>query len=444
VKADVFWPFQDRKILLDMRGGAAHRRGLIGMKRSKRTTGWPAAILVGVGAGAAAVYLYSQGLIPPLPTVQGTGTDNAPVASSAPARPKASAPAEAPSQPQIAATGEVAPPAKPMTVPSFDVVLVEPNGEGVLAGRAQPGWTVTLESGGTKVAMATADAQGEWSIVLEKPLPQGNHSLSLKTISPDGTRALSSQQTVSVAVAKVGEDTAAPLAGASESANGPAGNVPIPSDTVAADAAQSKMQVASIEPTIQATVGGGQATQQPRPGITLSTVDYQDTGSEAGKLTVTGTADPGAQLSLYFDDVPVAKVTADGLGMWRIETDKKLGLGAHTFRAERYDQAAQKVAARAMVTFERANPAPPPAVAETGKSQVAAAEAGQQQTSAQDALTNEKAKIYVIKRGDTLWDIARRYLGSGFLYSSIFQDNREVIRNPDLILPQQQVKMPKP
>src|SRR5262245_63449862 len=198
------------------------------MKRSKRSTGWLAAILVGVGAGAAALYLYSQGLIPPLPTGQGAGTDNGPVASSAPAKPEASAPAEAPSRPQIAATGEVA---QPMTVPSFDVVLVEPNGEGVLAGRAQPGWTVTLETGGTKVAMATADAQGEWSIVLEKPLSQGNHSLSLKTISPDGTRALSSQQTVSVAVAKVGEDTA-PLASASESASGSAGNVQLQSATV--------------------------------------------------------------------------------------------------------------------------------------------------------------------------------------------------------------------
>jgi nucleoid-associated protein YgaU len=411
------------------------------MKRSKRSTGWLGAILVGVGAGAAALYLYSHGLIPPLPTGQGGGTDNGPVASSAPAKPEASAAAEAPLQPQIAATGEVAQPAKPITVPSFDVVLIEPNGEGVLAGRAQPGWTITLETGGTKVAMATADAQGEWSIVLDKPLPQGNHSLSLKTISPDGTRALSSQQTVSVAVAKVREDTA-PLASAGESASGPAGNVPL-SDTVAADAPQPKTQVASIEPTIQATVGGGQA-QQPRPAIALSTVDYQDTGAEAGKLTVTGTADPGAQLSLYFDDVPVAKVTADTLGMWRIETDKKLGLGAHTFRAERYDQATQKVAARATVTFERANPTPPPAVAETGKSQVAAAEAGQQQTSAQDASTNEKAETYVIKRGDTLWAIAKHYLGSGFLYSSIFQDNREVIKNPNLILPKQEVKMPKP
>jgi nucleoid-associated protein YgaU len=432
-----------------MMARAAHRRGLIGMKRSKRSTGWRVAILVGAFAGAAGLYLYAQGIIPPLPAIQGNETGSVPVVSSAAepqiTQPQASAPADAPPKPVIAATGGAAPPAKPMTVPSFDVVLVEPSGEGVLAGRAQPGWTVSLESGGAKVASATADAQGEWSIVLEKPLPQGNHSFSLKTISPDGTRALSSQQTVSVAVAKVGEDRSAPLANASEPPETePAGNVPVSSDTASTNTKHSETQVASIEPTIQA-LPAGEAMQQTKPEITLSTVDYQDIGLEAGRLTVTGTAQPGATLSLYFDDTPVAKVAADNLGIWRIETDKKLGLGQHTFRAERHDQATQKVASRATVTFERANPVPPPVVAEGGKSasQVAALESGQEQTSAQDASITEKAEIYIIKRGDTLWAIAKRYLGSGLLYGSIFQDNREVIRNPDLILPQQKVKMPK-
>ena len=417
------------------------------MKRSKRSTGWLAAILAGAFAGAAGLYLYAQGIIPPLPAIQGNETGSVPVVSSAAqpqiTQPQASAPVDAPPKPVIAATGGAAPLAKPMTVPSFDVVLVEPSGEGVLAGRAQPGWTVSLESGGAKVASATADAQGEWSIVLEKPLPQGNHSFSLKTISPDGTRALSSQQTVSVAVAKVGEDRSAPLANASEPPETePARNVPVSSDTASTNTKHSETQVASIEPTIQA-LPAGEAMQQTKPEITLSTVDYQDIGLEAGRLTVTGTAQPGATLSLYFDDAPVAKVTADNLGIWRIETNKKLELGPHTFRAERHDRATHKVASRATVTFERANPAPPPVVAEGGKSasQVAALESGQ--TSAQNASITEKAKIYIIKRGDTLWAIAKRYLGSGLLYGSIFQDNREVISNPDLILPQQKVKMPK-
>ena len=48
-------------------------------------------------------------------------------------------------------------------------------------------------------------------------------------------------------------------------------------------------------------------------------------------------------------------------------------------------------------------------------------------------LQENRPERYTVQKGDTLWDIARRYLGSGFLYSSIFQDNREVIRNPGVI-----------
>jgi nucleoid-associated protein YgaU len=131
------------------------------------------------------------------------------------------------------------------------------------------------------------------------------------------------------------------------------------------------------------------------------------------------------------------------VGLWRLEVDKKLGLGQHTLRAERYDST-QKLAALAAITFERAKPAPP-VVAEakpsSPPSQVAAVETGQA-GAAQDA--SGKPEVYIIRRGDTLWDIAKRYLGSGLRYSSIFHGNREVIRNPNLILPEQKVKMPTP
>jgi len=147
-----------------------------------------------VSVAVALVYFYGPSLTSPPAAEQ--------VPAAQPAAPLAEAPAEQQPKPQAEATGAVEPPSKPMTVPTFDVVLVEPSGEGVLAGRAEPGWNVSVESGGTKVAEATVDEQGEWSIVLEKPLLAGDHALSLKTTSPDGTRALSSQQTVSVAVAK--------------------------------------------------------------------------------------------------------------------------------------------------------------------------------------------------------------------------------------------------
>ena len=50
--------------------------------------------------------------------------------------------------------------------------------------------------------------------------------------------------------------------------------------------------------------------------------------------------------------------------------------------------------------------------------------------------------VYTVKRGDTLWAIAKRYFGSGLRYPTIFQDNREIITDPDLIHPQQEVKVP--
>lgn len=46
---------------------------------------------------------------------------------------------------------------------------------------------------------------------------------------------------------------------------------------------------------------------------------------------------------------------------------------------------------------------------------------------------------YVVKRGDTLWAIASRYLGSGTKYPQIAQENN--IRNPNLIYPGQVFKI---
>ncbi len=111
-------------------------------------------------------------------------------------------PASGQPKPQSEAKPAESAPLKPTAVPSFDVVRIEPSGEGVIAGRAEPGWSVRVESGSTIVAETRADDQeGAWSIVLDKPLPSGD-SLSLRAISPDGTRALTAQQSVPGAVGK--------------------------------------------------------------------------------------------------------------------------------------------------------------------------------------------------------------------------------------------------
>ena len=51
-------------------------------------------------------------------------------------------------------------------------------------------------------------------------------------------------------------------------------------------------------------------------------------------------------------------------------------------------------------------------------------------------------RTYTVKRGDTLWAIARRYYGSGSKYPKIFNANRNKIRNPNLIYPGQVFVIP--
>lgn len=53
-----------------------------------------------------------------------------------------------------------------------------------------------------------------------------------------------------------------------------------------------------------------------------------------------------------------------------------------------------------------------------------------------------ESRTYTIKSGDTLWDIATRYYGDGSQYNKIYNANRNVISNPDLIYPGQVITIP--
>jgi LysM repeat protein len=61
----------------------------------------------------------------------------------------------------------------------------------------------------------------------------------------------------------------------------------------------------------------------------------------------------------------------------------------------------------------------------------------------QAAAEAEPEEIYyVIEKGDTLWKIASKFLGSGNRYPEIFEANREVILDPDKIFPGQKIRIP--
>ncbi len=51
--------------------------------------------------------------------------------------------------------------------------------------------------------------------------------------------------------------------------------------------------------------------------------------------------------------------------------------------------------------------------------------------------------IYEVKPGDTLGAIAQRFYGKASLYPKIFEANRDILSNPDLIKVGQKLKIPK-
>ena len=70
---------------------------------------------------------------------------------------------------------------------------------------------------------------------------------------------------------------------------------------------------------------------------------------------------------------------------------------------------------------------------------------GIREVQAEELVVEEPAEqnvqFYVIEKGDTLWAIAQKYLGNGNKYTKIFEDNREVIKDPDLIYPGQKIRI---
>lgn len=61
------------------------------------------------------------------------------------------------------------------------------------------------------------------------------------------------------------------------------------------------------------------------------------------------------------------------------------------------------------------------------------------------SVTNPKpeAEFYVVKRGDTLSKIAKKYYGDATKYNKIFKANRPLLQDPNKIYPGQSLRIPK-
>ena len=67
-------------------------------------------------------------------------------------------------------------------------------------------------------------------------------------------------------------------------------------------------------------------------------------------------------------------------------------------------------------------------------------EKGEKEKGGSDSWSAEQ--FHEVKKGDTLWKIAEHYYGDGSLYMKIFEANRNILKDPNLIKVGQKLKIP--
>ncbi|MEO0498560.1 MAG: Ig-like domain-containing protein [Pseudomonadota bacterium] len=118
----------------------------------------------------------------------------------------AAAPLEEAEEPQIQTTD-------PVTGPVIDLLRVEPDGNTLVSGSAEAGAQVMLKSGDETIGETTADASGNFVILPDNFLPEGDHQLTVTSKKPageaSGPQAIESvgQQTAIVAIPEKGKES---------------------------------------------------------------------------------------------------------------------------------------------------------------------------------------------------------------------------------------------
>jgi LysM repeat protein len=298
-----------------------------------------------------------------------------------------------PAPPAVASLPPATAPLVKTTGPSFDVVRVAADGNAVIAGRAQPGAVVVVLDGDTEIARVTADARGEWVALPARPLASGTRELSLLARTADDPAGLRSDRVVVVVVPE-----RQPAIASRGSPSG-AVAVAVPRDGEAGTPSRL-LQVPSAEPR----------GAPPLP-VTVETVDYDSTG----EVVLSGRAPAGSAILLYLDGVPIGRTEGDANGRWTMRPQSPVSPGVYTLRVDQITGDG-RVAQRIEIPFARAEPPRDAAAA---------------------------SERVVVQPGNSLWRIARRVYGAGVRYTVIYQANRDMIRDPDLIYPGQIFVLPE-
>lgn len=321
------------------------------------------------------------------------------------------------------------------SAPAFDTFFRNPDDTTVIAGRAAAGDTVAIMLSGVELERVVAAADGTFGTVVFIAAADQPRRLQL-IADPDGA-ALTSEESIlvppstPVAVADVAAEPEAVVTDEQST-------VAVTSDTVQADAPVAistptslpqEPALPSAAPTLIADADGVRVIQ-PAPtaaiapelagNIALDTITYDP----AGEVVLSGRAEAGGTVQVYLNNRPVSTAGIADDGAWQLDLPD-VDTGIYTLRVDELDIDGN-VQSRIETPFKREEAA-----------DVAAILAEETSADGFDIA------VKTVQPGATLWAIAEERFGSGIMYVAVFEANRDLIRDPDLIYPGQVFRLPE-
>ncbi|SDC93209.1 LysM peptidoglycan-binding domain-containing protein [Ruegeria marina] len=323
--------------------------------------------------------------------------------------------AEAGTRPGSAAQAVETAPAKPEPPRATDQVATASEGPAQDQTGAEPQQQDARQSAAATDDPALAQNNSRQAITQQDPADLNE---TATTEAPQAEPATESSQVAGAAIEgapQADDPSSAPTASQQEAVAGssataePATGSPAPvavlrSDASGVELVQAPEVSSSLEPM----------------RVALDTIGY----SETGNVRLTGRANGGSVVRVYFDNRVVSDALADAQGKWRGEIEGIVP-GVYTLRLDELGEDGA-VLSRLETPFKREAPEVlRPADPQSG-----------------EAPARPLVHAVTVQKGDTLWAISRERYGEGLLYVKVFDANRDSIRNPDLIYPGQVFNLP--
>ncbi len=332
----------------------------------------------------------------------------------------------------------------PVLVKAVDV----DGGKLFVAGSGQPGRSINIYLDGKFLGATTVGPEGGFLLETDGDIEAGTHEIRADMLA-DGSTDVTKRAVVPLIheVPEAGETQVA-------AAETPKPAEETGSETGAqANAAQASDGSQTVTPVEESAGTASESTEEPA-GQTASAGDEAPATpvAEAGQAGETAT---GGETTVA-SDAPAAGETvtaAEGEAPATETAATEAGAGdAPATGGESVAQSSQVAgqtageASQEMASETAGNAADKPASTDERMAEKPAEEPTQQMAAAETPDAEPKpirtGANVIIRRGDNLWRISRRMLGSGIKYTVIYEANRDQIRDPHWIYPGQVFDVP--